>query len=114
MKVMKLCTNVRSLELGLQRCHFTRHGQHLNSQGKEMVALKLTKMIQHHHNKTKNTIIQIPWEKDNWQEISKAPLNEIRELIETKINESIIVGGKECCNRRNRRPPPRSEDFLWV
>jgi hypothetical protein len=71
-------------------------------------------MIQYHHNKTINKIIQIPWKNDNWQETSKVPLNGKEELIETKINESIIIGGKECCNRRNRGPPPRSQDFLWV
>jgi hypothetical protein len=110
-KVMKLYSNVRSMEMDLQRCHITRHGQHLNCQGKEMVALELAKMIQQQHNKTKNKTIQMPWKKDNRQEISKVHLNEVGELIETKINETIIVGGEECCNRR---PPPRSEDFLWV
>ncbi|MDR0751761.1 MAG: hypothetical protein LBF12_04155 [Christensenellaceae bacterium] len=111
-KVMKLYANVRILEMDLQRCYFTRHGQHLNCQGKEMVALELTKMIQQQHNKTRNKTLQMPWEKDNRQESSKVPLNEVGELIETKAKETVIVGGKECCNIRNRRPPPRSEDFL--
>jgi hypothetical protein len=34
-KVAKLYTNVQLLEVDLNRSHFTRHGMHINSKGKD-------------------------------------------------------------------------------
>jgi hypothetical protein len=56
---MKLYANIRSLEIDMQRNHFTRHGQQLNYLGKELVALELTKLIQQHCNKAQNKTIQM-------------------------------------------------------
>jgi hypothetical protein len=70
-KVMKLFANVRSLEIDLQRFHFTRHGQHLNNKCKELVAIGLAKTIYQHLSKAENKTIQMLWKEDQRQEISK-------------------------------------------
>jgi hypothetical protein len=40
-KSVKYYENVKFLGLKLQREHFTKHGQHLNNSGKELVSLEL-------------------------------------------------------------------------
>jgi hypothetical protein len=34
------------MEVKVQRKHFTRHGQHLNHSGKELVSSEVTKLIE--------------------------------------------------------------------
>jgi lysophospholipase L1-like esterase len=46
-KIMKLQSKVKVLELNLDRSHFTTHGLHMNSKGKELVSQKLALMVQH-------------------------------------------------------------------
>jgi len=38
---MKIYTNVKMLETDLDRKYFTKHGQHLNLSGKELIPMKL-------------------------------------------------------------------------
>jgi len=42
---MKIYNNVHMLETDLDRKYFTRHGQHLNLSGKELISMKLTTVI---------------------------------------------------------------------
>jgi len=42
---MKIYNNVCMLETDLDRKYFTRHGQHLNLSGKEVISMKLTTVI---------------------------------------------------------------------
>jgi hypothetical protein len=44
-KKMKICNNVKMLETDLDRKYFTRHGQHLNLSGKELISMKLSMVI---------------------------------------------------------------------
>jgi hypothetical protein len=53
------------MEVELQRQHFTRHGQHLNLLGKELVASELAKKITQLLTKVKTKPIQMQWTKDN-------------------------------------------------
>jgi lysophospholipase L1-like esterase len=45
-KIVKLHTNVELLEVELQRKHFTRHGQHLNNGGKELIDIEMAKTVE--------------------------------------------------------------------
>jgi hypothetical protein len=45
-KIVKLHENVTFLEVKLQREHFTKHGQHFNNSGKELVSLELAKLVE--------------------------------------------------------------------
>jgi alkaline phosphatase len=42
-KVAKLDTNVQLLEVDPDRSHFTRHGMHMNSKGKDFLSHQLAK-----------------------------------------------------------------------
>jgi hypothetical protein len=44
-KIIKIFPIVTIMEVETQRQHFTRHGQHLNLLGKELVAIELAKNI---------------------------------------------------------------------
>jgi urease accessory protein UreE len=44
-KIIKLYPNARFLEIQLQRQQFTRHGQHLNLVGKELIAIEMANKI---------------------------------------------------------------------
>src|SRR5215510_451051 len=45
-KLMKPHAKVKVVELKLDRNHFTRHGLHLNSEGKYLVSLKVAQALQ--------------------------------------------------------------------
>ena len=45
-KIMKPQSNVKLLELNLDRNHFTSHGQHMNLSGKELVSQNLAMIIE--------------------------------------------------------------------
>jgi hypothetical protein len=65
--MLKSYPNIKSLELDLQRHHFTQHGQHLNYIGKELVANELANLILQHFNKVESETIQMEWKDDNLQ-----------------------------------------------
>jgi hypothetical protein len=44
-KMVKRHENDKLSNVKVQRKHFTRHGQHLNNKCKELVSLKLTKLV---------------------------------------------------------------------
>jgi hypothetical protein len=48
----------------VQRKHFTRHGQHLNNKGKELVSLELTKLVKQCQKKERPAPIQMQWQED--------------------------------------------------
>ena len=50
-KVAKLNTNVQFLEVDLDRSHFTRHGMHMDSKGKDILSQQLAKQIDQIFNK---------------------------------------------------------------
>jgi lysophospholipase L1-like esterase len=60
-KIMKLQSKVKILELNLDRNHFTTHGLHLNSKGKELVSQELALVIQQFFKKKQTPTISIPW-----------------------------------------------------
>jgi hypothetical protein len=64
-KIVKLHENVKFLEVKLQREHFTKHGQHLNNGGKELVSLELAKLVEQLVNKKKTASIEMQWKEDN-------------------------------------------------
>jgi hypothetical protein len=54
---------VKFLEVKLQREHFTKHGQHLNNSGKELVSLELAKLVEQLVNKKKTVPIEMQLER---------------------------------------------------
>jgi hypothetical protein len=68
------------MEIELQRNHFTRHGQHLNLKGKELVALELAKKIEQLQKKFETIPIQIQWKEENLYGGTLPAQNGIEEL----------------------------------
>jgi len=59
--IMKVHSNVKQLEIDLDRKHFMRHGQHLNVCGKERTYLELTMIIGQFYKRKQLAFIYIPW-----------------------------------------------------
>jgi xylose isomerase len=64
-KIVNLHENMKFLEVKLQKEYFTKHGQHLNNSGKELVSLELAKLVEQLVNKKKTASIEIQWKEDN-------------------------------------------------
>jgi len=60
-KIMKLHSKVKVMELELDRNHFTRHGLHLNSEGKKLVSQKLAMVVQNFAIKHQSGTISATW-----------------------------------------------------
>jgi hypothetical protein len=56
------------MEVKVQRKHFTRHGQHLNQSGKELVSTELAKLIEQHQTGVETTPIQMQWKEEGFYE----------------------------------------------
>jgi len=61
---MALFNNMKILETNLKREYFNKHGLHLNSAGKECIALRLDMMVKSYLNKKRMCPIRLKW-KDN-------------------------------------------------
>jgi hypothetical protein len=79
-KIIKLNSNVKLMEVELQRQHFTRHGQHLNLSGKELVALVLAKKIDQLLTKLETNPIQMQWKEENLHGENLPAQNGVKEL----------------------------------
>ena len=75
-KVAKLYTNVKFLEVPLDRTHSTRHGMHLNPKGKEFLFHQLAIQIDLTFNESQSPSIPIPWESTN-PELTKAVAHDL-------------------------------------
>jgi hypothetical protein len=60
-KIMKLQSNVKLLEIKLDRNHFTRHGVHLNFKGTELFSQQLAVIVEQFCVKEQIAPISIPW-----------------------------------------------------
>jgi hypothetical protein len=65
------------MEVELQRHHFTRHGQHLNRLGKELVASELAKISLQFVTMVGTNPIHMHWMEDNLQEKYSSSRNAI-------------------------------------
>jgi len=60
-KIMKLHPKAQVLEVELDRSHFTRHGLHLNSEGKSRLSQKLSLLLRKHTTSNQEEPIPAPW-----------------------------------------------------
>jgi hypothetical protein len=60
-KIVKLQPHVKVIETKLDRMHFTTHGLHLNSMGKESVSATLATVVQQFFDEKRSSVIPIPW-----------------------------------------------------
>lgn len=105
-KIMKLQSKMKVLEINLDRNHFTTHGLHLNSKGKELVSQKLALVVQQFFKKKQTATISIPW-----KDPSLVSTNTDIQDVNTK--DEINKSAQSSQHRRNC-PARRNPDFLWT
>jgi hypothetical protein len=120
-KIIKLNSDVKLKEVELQRQHFTRHGQHLNLTGKELVASELAKKIDQVLTKSETNPIQMQWKEGNLHEENSSAQKEIEELMSlnnckesVKLNKcqgEIIEANSKKSLRTRKIPVTKSNDF---
>jgi hypothetical protein len=99
-KVVKQNTNIQFLELDLDRSHFTNHGMHMNSKGKDQSSQHLAKLIGVIFDLPQPPPIPIPWELT-----SPGPSNTESHAEDTE--GSTIQHRRKC-------PRQKHPDFLWL
>jgi len=99
-KVAKLNTNVQLLEVDLDRSHFTRHGMHMNSKGKDSLSHQLAKQINLIFNQPHSSPITIPWKLPNPELINA-------ESHDLNMDSNLIQHQRKC-------PRLKHPDFLWT
>jgi hypothetical protein len=93
-RIIKRYPNVTLMEVELQRHHFTRHGQHLNLLGKELVASELAKISLQFVTMVGTNPIHMHWTEDNLQEKYSSSRNEIGKPIVAKKHMRTVESNK--------------------
>jgi hypothetical protein len=138
-KISKLHGNVKLLNVEVQREHFTRHGQHLNNNGKELVSLELSRLVKQCLKKESPAPIQMQWKEEKSDIHNKIvknlePVLDRDSLMQKNDHTGIIRNGKSLSHnidqelhvkevdrahvcrtssRHNKSNISRNKDFLW-
>ena len=130
-KRVKPYTNAKLFDLDLDRSHYTTHGQHLNSAGKEFITNKLAILIKDVFAKKQLTPIQIPWKEllEEPNQSHKTSGNLTLNVETSKQPSQIDIGTIEIPEQKNlmgtitQSDPPKRQrkqialkntDFLWT
>jgi len=127
-KVMVPFNNVKILETNLEREYFTKHGLHLNSAGKECIALRLSMMVRSCLNKNRMSPIRLKSKYNttfsNLNENNKEPYEpncnavavpqsqtstSTKETLGKELQESSSSTDKANVKGRNYYSPPASQ-----
>jgi hypothetical protein len=123
---------VKLLDTDLDRSYFTRHGQHLNSSGKELISNKLSTVIKDLFVKKQLPPICMPWKEKSHLTVLKQ--NNLDELLENtdaskRLQNNDGVSNSKFSDQKNSKELPnplnppkwqrkqvasRSTDFLWT
>jgi hypothetical protein len=101
-KHMKFFENTKVIKVDLDRRGFTRHDQHMNAKGTELIAKRIAAAIRHKLKICKKTPISMKWKEDPSKENqslgeAKNEVGEERDTIENQ-NDNISAG-----NNNSRR-----------
>ena len=115
---MKIYNIVKMLETLLDRKYFTKHGQHLNLQGKEQISMKLTMVIKEIFTKKQSSPICLQW-KDSTSERLKSRSTETEERVvhpevlnHSNLDKLSRISHPSKCQRKNAALI--NPDFLWT
>jgi hypothetical protein len=128
-KCIKTHGNAEVIKVNSERKYYTKHGQHTNVIGKELMAKNIIEAVKHLLKPRKKTPIVMKWknegnnENQNTNDDKNAAEEEGRDTV--NINESIQVVEKTdrleeeetevLTSKRSRKiPVTRSSDFLWL
>ena len=86
---MKIYSTVKMLETDLGRKYFTKHGQHLNLSGKELISMKLTTVIKEFFTKKQLSPICLQWKNSIFERFrSRLSKTEVRVVHLGVLNHS--------------------------
>jgi hypothetical protein len=108
-KMIKAIQNVTTLDVTLDRKDFTRHGLHLNSLGKEKVALLIGQHITKLLTKQENNIFSLPWIDDS----KGFNFLEGNDVMEDMLSLKGFANKVRVSGRSKKPPTTRTDDFLW-
>jgi hypothetical protein len=128
-KRMVIYNNVKISDTDLEREHFTKHGLHLNSSGKEYIALRLATMFRSFFNKERISHICLQWKDDtktfnqdrtnndsfvtNYNEVTVLQSQPSNSQKVTNENEEKITH-LQIAKRQRRNPALQDQNFLWI
>jgi hypothetical protein len=127
-KHIKVFENTEVIKVDLDRKGFTKHGQHMNAKGEELMAKRISAAIKHTLKVCKKTPISVKWKEDPSKENqglgeARNGVGEGRNPIENQ-NDSVSVKNNNrrkevetamMASRRCRKiPVTRRDDFLWT
>jgi lysophospholipase L1-like esterase len=130
-KRVKSYSNAKLFDLDLDRSHYTTHGQHLNSSGKELIANKLAMLIKDVFAKKQLTPIQLPWKEllEETNQRQKITENLTLNIETSKQPPQIDIGTTENPEQKNlmgtitqsdlpkqqrKQTALKNTDFLWT
>jgi hypothetical protein len=101
--------HVTTLDVTLDRKDFTRHGLHLNSLGKEKVALLIGQHITKLLTKQENNIFSLAWLDDS----KGFHFLKGNDVMEDMLSLEGIANKVRVSGRSKKPPTMRTDDFLW-
>jgi hypothetical protein len=72
-KCMKIYENAEVIKVNAERKYYTRHGQHMNVTGKELMAKNIIEAIQHLLKPCKRTPLVMKWKDEGNEENQDSP-----------------------------------------
>jgi hypothetical protein len=117
------------LDTDLERIHFTKHGLHLKSSGKECIAQRLVTVIRSFFNKERMSPICLQWKDDTkfFNQDRRNNDSDVTICKEVTVLQSLSPNRQKVTNenedkptypqiakRQRRNPALRDQDFLWI
>jgi hypothetical protein len=119
-KYMKPNVRATTLEIDQDREYFSKHGQHLNGQGKENICRQLATIIGENFQRSDVTPISLGWEKNQTVGMEARTIDTHNDSKNVVLNEKVNDSNKEkessvcrTSNRQKKVPITRKHDFLW-
>jgi len=126
---MKVHENAEAIKVNLERRAFTKHSQHMNAMGKELMAKRIVQAIKHTLQVCKKTPIIMKWKEDTNKENqspgeAKNGVGEGRDPTENqndgvqaldnnsrqKEKKTVVTASR----KSHKIPITRRDDFLWT
>ena len=99
---MKVYDHVNVINSVNQRECYIRHGLHLNSLGKELMAQKIINLIKNLHSASNTLFIPLSWKEEG--------LVDYKDNSTTQYNPTT----SRTSGRKRKQPTTRGDDFLWT
>jgi hypothetical protein len=130
-KHMKPKVHATTLEIDQDRKYFTKHGEHLNGQGKENICRQLASIIGENFQSSEVTPISLGWKKNQTVVMEARTIDTHNDSCENPKKAIYLSSVTDCSKNslkdvdtscsirypkstRRKKPCARSDDFLWI